>query len=73
MLQKTATTELRVETRDVRLDYGELTAVNHVNLQIPAGQIYGLVGPNGAGKTSLLKMLANLIRPKRLEESSTFL
>jgi ABC-2 type transport system ATP-binding protein len=47
----------------VRLDYGELTAVNHVNLQIGEGEIYGLVGPNGAGKTSLLKMLANLIRP----------
>ena len=52
-----------VETRDVRLDYGELTAVNNVSLQIPAGEIYGLVGPNGAGKTSLLRMLANLIVP----------
>lgn len=63
MLQKTATTELTVETRDVRLDYGELTAVNNVNLQIGPGEIYGLVGPNGAGKSSLLKMLANLNRP----------
>ena len=53
----------QVETRDVRLDYGELTAVNNLSLQIPRGEIYGLVGPNGAGKTSLLKMLANLIRP----------
>ena len=64
MLQETNTaTTFTVETRDVRLDYGELTAVNNVNLQITAGEIYGLVGPNGAGKTSLLKMLANLIRP----------
>lgn len=55
--------DFAVETRDVRLDYGELTAVNNVNLQIAAGEVYGLVGPNGAGKTSLLKMLANLIRP----------
>ena len=53
----------QIETRDVRLDYGELTAVNNVSLQIPGGEIYGLVGPNGAGKTSLLKMLANLIKP----------
>lgn len=52
-----------VETRDLRLDYGELTAVNNLNMQIQAGEIYGLVGPNGAGKTSLLKMMANLIRP----------
>lgn len=64
MLQQTTTgTATTVETRDVRLDYGELTAVNNVNLQIEAGQIYGLVGPNGAGKSSLLKMLANLNRP----------
>ena len=64
MLQETNTANtFTVETRDVRLDYGELTAVNNVNLQITAGEIYGLVGPNGAGKTSLLKMLANLIRP----------
>lgn len=64
MLQQANTaTEFSVETRDVRLDYGELTAVNNVNLQITAGEIYGLVGPNGAGKTSLLKMLSNLIRP----------
>jgi len=52
-----------IETKTVRLDYGELTAVNNVSLQVPAGEIYGLVGPNGAGKTSLLKMMANLIRP----------
>ena len=64
MLQKTkASADFAVETRDIRLDYGELTAVNNVNLQIPRGEVYGLVGPNGAGKTSLLKMLANLIRP----------
>ncbi len=64
MLQETkTTTALTVETRDLRLDYGELTAVNNVNLQIAEGEIYGLVGPNGAGKSSLLKMLANLNRP----------
>ena len=37
--------------------------MNNISLQVPAGEIYGLVGPNGAGKTSLLKMLANLITP----------
>lgn len=61
--QATTSTAVTVETRDVRLDYGELTAVSNVNLQIKSGEIYGLVGPNGAGKSSLLKMLANLIRP----------
>ncbi len=61
--QSTPSTMITVETKDVRLDYGELTAVNNVSLQITAGQIYGLVGPNGAGKSSLLRMLANLHRP----------
>ncbi|MCG8415178.1 MAG: ABC transporter ATP-binding protein [Pseudomonadales bacterium] len=64
MLQQTKIANaITVETRDLRLDYGELTAVSNVNLQITAGEIYGLVGPNGAGKSSLLKMLANLNRP----------
>lgn len=54
---------VQISTRDLRLDYGELTAVNNLRLDIAAGEIYGLVGPNGAGKTSLLKMLANLITP----------
>ena len=39
MLQKAGSTELSVETRDVRLDYGDLTAVNNVNLQIGPGEI----------------------------------
>lgn len=57
------TAQTRIQTSDLRLDYGELTAVNNLNLEIGAGEIYGLVGPNGAGKSSLLKMLANLITP----------
>ncbi len=64
MLQPTnIANAITVETHDLRLDYGELTAVNNVSLKIASGEIYGLVGPNGAGKSSLLKMLANLIRP----------
>ena len=64
MLRKTGTSNTTaVETRDLRLDYGQLTAVSNVSLHINSGEIYGLVGPNGAGKSSLLKMLANLIRP----------
>ena len=64
MPTRTNTTDTgTVETQVLRLDYGELTAVSNVSLRINAGEIYGLVGPNGAGKSSLLKMLANLIRP----------
>jgi ABC-2 type transport system ATP-binding protein len=43
--------------------YGDLVAVNGLNLDIPSGQFFGLLGPNGSGKTSTLHMLATLIRP----------
>jgi ABC-2 type transport system ATP-binding protein len=43
--------------------YGTFTAVDAVSLDIPAGEIYGLLGANGAGKTTLIRMLCGLERP----------
>jgi ABC-2 type transport system ATP-binding protein len=43
--------------------YGEIHAVDRVDLTVPAGDVYGLLGPNGAGKTTLMRMLFGLIRP----------
>jgi ABC-2 type transport system ATP-binding protein len=43
--------------------FGDLTAVDQVELSIPVGSFFGLVGPNGAGKTTLLSMAVGLIRP----------
>ncbi len=43
--------------------YGELVAVDHVDLNVSTGDIYGYLGPNGAGKTTSLRMLLGLIRP----------
>ncbi|HEY5197120.1 MAG TPA: ABC transporter ATP-binding protein [Solirubrobacteraceae bacterium] len=43
--------------------YGELVAVDHVDLNVATGDIYGYLGPNGAGKTTSLRMLLGLIRP----------
>ena len=43
--------------------YGRLEAVRDVNLNIPAGQIYGFLGPNGAGKTSTIMMLLGITEP----------
>lgn len=43
--------------------FGTLTAVDHLDLSIPAGSIFGLVGPNGAGKSTTLKMLTTLLPP----------
>lgn len=41
--------------------FGDLTAVNGIDLQFPRGQVFGLLGPNGAGKTTTIKMLEGLI------------
>jgi len=43
--------------------YGDITAVDGLDLQIPAGQFFGLLGPNGSGKTTTIHMLATLVRP----------
>jgi ABC-2 type transport system ATP-binding protein len=43
--------------------FGSLTAVDHVDLSVPTGTVFGLVGRNGAGKSTVLKMLTTLLRP----------
>ena len=49
-----------VRARGVTKSFGDVIALNGVDLDIPAGQIHGLVGPNGAGKTTLLGLLLGL-------------
>lgn len=46
-----------IETHNIIKKFGDLTAVDGVNLQIEAGECFGLLGPNGAGKTTLIKMI----------------
>jgi ABC-2 type transport system ATP-binding protein len=43
--------------------FGQTIAVDHLDLNVPAGSFFGLVGPNGAGKTTSLSMAAGLLRP----------
>jgi ABC-2 type transport system ATP-binding protein len=52
-----------VEARGLVKRYGEVTAVDDVDLTVGAGEVYGYLGPNGAGKTTSLRMLLGLIRP----------
>ena len=49
--------------RDLCKTFGNQTAVDHLNLDVPRGTIYGVVGPNGAGKTTMLTMACGLQRP----------
>jgi ABC-2 type transport system ATP-binding protein len=43
--------------------YGDFTAVNNIDLTVPAGELFGFLGPNGAGKTTTLRMIAGILRP----------
>ena len=52
-----------VEVRGLSKRYGELVAVDDVDLTVEPGDIYGYLGPNGAGKTTCLRMMLGLIRP----------
>src|SRR6059058_994222 len=55
--------ELPVSARGLVKLYGELVAVDHVDLTVQKGDVFGYLGPNGAGKTTSLWMLLGLIRP----------
>lgn len=54
---------LAIETSRLTRRYGNLIAVDQLNLNVPRGSIYGFLGPNGAGKTTTIRMLLGLIRP----------
>ena len=43
--------------------FGDVLAVDHVDLDVPVGRVLGLLGPNGAGKTTVVKMISTLIKP----------
>jgi len=52
-----------IQTNNLTKRFGKLTAVDHLNLTIEEGEIFGLLGPNGAGKTTTILMLTTVIRP----------
>ncbi|NWF87633.1 ABC transporter ATP-binding protein [Candidatus Bathyarchaeota archaeon] len=60
----TLSCSLVVELKNVLKRYHEIIAVDHVNLSIKAGEIFGLLGPNGSGKSTTLKMLLGLVKPE---------
>ena len=53
-----------LQARGVSLNFGDVTAVDDVNIEVGAGEIVGLLGHNGAGKTTLLRVLNGLLRPQ---------
>jgi daunorubicin/doxorubicin transport system ATP-binding protein len=55
--------EAAIETVGLRRSFGATTALDGLDLRVPAGAVYGLLGPNGAGKTTAIRILATLLRP----------
>lgn len=55
-------TETAIQIRDLNKSYGELEAVKGINLEIEAGEIFGLIGPDGAGKTSVFQILGGVMQ-----------
>ncbi len=52
-----------IQTTNLTRKYGDLVALDNLNLEIDEGECYGFIGPNGAGKTTTIKILATLLKP----------
>ena len=52
-----------IQTVNLTKRYGELIALNNLNLEVDEGDCFGFIGPNGAGKTTTIKILATLLKP----------
>lgn len=55
--------ELAIRARALTRRFGELVAVDHIDLSVSRGQVYGFLGPNGSGKSTTLRMLCGLLTP----------
>ncbi|PIV20402.1 MAG: ABC transporter [Deltaproteobacteria bacterium CG03_land_8_20_14_0_80_45_14] len=52
-----------IELRNLTKRFGEMVAVNRLNLSVSKGEIFGFIGPNGAGKTTTLRMMGGVLAP----------
>ena len=54
---------ISIQTTNLTKTFGSLTAVDHLNLEVKTGEIFGLVGPDASGKTTTLRMLCGILPP----------
>ena len=64
---KLAEGEVAIRASGLTRRFGELIAVDHVDLQVPARHVYGFLGPNGSGKSTTIRMLCGLLTPSEGE------
>jgi len=55
-------TELAVDVRGLTKRFGDKTAVDHIDITVPKGEVWGFLGPNGSGKTTSIRMLCGLLK-----------
>ena len=55
--------DVAIEAEGLRKSYGDVRALDGIDLQVPAGTVLGLLGPNGAGKTTAVRILTTLLPP----------
>ncbi|MBN7796374.1 ABC transporter ATP-binding protein [Parahaliea mediterranea] len=56
-------TEYAIRARGISKRFGDLTAVDHLDMEVESGRIFGFLGPNGSGKTTTIRMLCGLLTP----------
>ncbi|WP_395646505.1 ABC transporter ATP-binding protein [Terricaulis sp.] len=56
--------DLVIDVRDLTKSFGGRVVVDHFDLQVPRGAIYGFLGPNGSGKTTTIRMVCGLLKPE---------
>jgi ABC-2 type transport system ATP-binding protein len=56
-------TPLAIDVRGLTKRFGKKVAVDHVDIQVPEGRVWGFLGPNGSGKTTTIRMLCGLLKP----------
>jgi len=55
--------EAAISMHDMTKEFGSMVAVNHIDLEIKKGELFGLLGANGAGKSTIIKMLTTMLKP----------
>ncbi|MFX1495077.1 MAG: ATP-binding cassette domain-containing protein, partial [Promethearchaeota archaeon] len=52
-----------IETTDLKKYFGDIHAVDGIDLKVPKGALFGVLGPNGAGKTTTIRILSTILHP----------